>query len=45
MKQNLPYKGAVVQRDGETYAIKVHMPVRVGATVLCIDKPPLFRSE
>ncbi len=26
MKQNIPEKGAVVQRDGETYAIKVHMP-------------------
>jgi NAD(P)H-nitrite reductase large subunit len=26
MKQNLYEKGAVVQRDGETYAIKVHMP-------------------
>jgi NAD(P)H-nitrite reductase large subunit len=26
MKQNIPEKGAIVQRDGETYAIKVHMP-------------------
>jgi len=26
MKQNIPEKGAVVQRDRETYAIKVHMP-------------------
>jgi NAD(P)H-nitrite reductase large subunit len=26
MKQNIPEKGAVVQRDGETFAIKVHMP-------------------
>jgi NAD(P)H-nitrite reductase large subunit len=26
MKQNIPEKGAVVQRDGETYAVKVHMP-------------------
>jgi NAD(P)H-nitrite reductase large subunit len=26
MKQNIPEKGAIVQRDGETYAVKVHMP-------------------
>ena len=26
MKQNLPEKGAIVQRDGATYAVKVHMP-------------------
>lgn len=26
MKQNIPEKGAIVQRDGETFAIKVHMP-------------------
>lgn len=26
MKQNIPEKGAVVQRDGETFAIKVHLP-------------------
>jgi len=26
VKQNIPEKGAIVQRDGETFAIKVHMP-------------------
>lgn len=26
MKQNIPEKGAIVQRDGETFAVKVHMP-------------------
>lgn len=26
MKQNIPEKGAIVQRDGDTFAIKVHMP-------------------
>lgn len=26
MKKNLPEKGAVIQRDGVTYAVKVHMP-------------------
>jgi NAD(P)H-nitrite reductase large subunit len=26
MKKNIPEKGAVIQRDGATYAIKVHMP-------------------
>jgi NAD(P)H-nitrite reductase large subunit len=26
MKQNLPEKGAVVQRDMDTYAVKTHMP-------------------
>ncbi|RQW88490.1 MAG: NAD(P)/FAD-dependent oxidoreductase [Geobacter sp.] len=26
MKHNIPEKGAVIQRDGETYAVKVHMP-------------------
>jgi len=26
VKKNIPEKGAVLQRDGETYAIKVHMP-------------------
>lgn len=26
MKQNIPEKGAVVQRDGETFAIKIHTP-------------------
>jgi NAD(P)H-nitrite reductase large subunit len=26
VKKNIPEKGAVLQRDGETYAVKVHMP-------------------
>ncbi|MDD3295538.1 MAG: hypothetical protein PHG20_12725 [Geobacteraceae bacterium] len=26
MKQNILEKGAIMQRDGETFAVKVHMP-------------------